>query len=229
VRSDIDRRRFIKALDRAKFGGEDIALQFGKFRMVEEVDHLDCLRWIFVCGESKLLYAIAEANSVIRHYLIAESEKEAIAVINKCESLKFVTVKNSSESEPSNFDGAAGVVVDEFNNHCLYLSAQAQCTTFAMECARAQAAANKVAEEEEGSEWSQRNDLDWARSEQLRVLRERFYASILNMLLRDLGMCDDATAILDLLPVLADEDLDLYTVLMLDIYEGSDRIHDAFC
>ncbi|RCN50067.1 hypothetical protein ANCCAN_03898 [Ancylostoma caninum] len=268
VRSDIDRRRFIEALDRAEFSGEDIALQFGKFRMVEEVDHLDCLRWIFVCGESKLLYAIAEANSVIRHYLIAESEKEASAVINECESLKLVDrlaalVKNSSESEPSNFDDAAGVVIDEFNNHCLYLSAQAHCTTFAMECARAQAAAKKLAEEEEGGEWSQQGDLvrlsqrtarvernqtrlersklaldackartldaviaflrhpgwkseteaDWARSEQLRVLRERFYASILNMLLRDLGMCDDATAILDLLPVLADEDLNLYKSL----------------
>ncbi|KIH58804.1 hypothetical protein ANCDUO_10981 [Ancylostoma duodenale] len=268
VRSDIDRRKFIEALDRADFGGEDIALQFGKFRMVEEVDHLDCLRWIFVCGESKLLYAIAEANSVIRHYLLAESEKEASAVINECESLKLVDrlamlVKNSSESEPSKFDDAAGVVIDEFNNHCLYLSAQAHCTTFAMECARAQAAAKKLAEEEEGGEWSQQGDLvrlsqrtarvernqtrlersklaldackartldaviaflrhpgwksgteaDWARSEQLRVLRERFYASILNMLLRDLGMCDDATAILDLLPVLADDDLDLYKSL----------------
>ncbi|KAL6740047.1 hypothetical protein Aduo_013435 [Ancylostoma duodenale] len=268
VRSDIDRRKFIETLDRADFGGEDIALQFGKFRMVEEVDHLDCLRWIFVCGESKLLYAIAEANSVIRHYLLAESEKEASAVINECESLKLVDrlamlVKNSSESEPSKFDDAAGVVIDEFNNHCLYLSAQAHCTTFAMECARAQAAAKKLAEEEEGGEWSQQGDLvrlsqrtarvernqtrlersklaldackartldaviaflrhpgwksgteaDWARSEQLRVLRERFYASILNMLLRDLGMCDDATAILDLLPVLADDDLDLYKSL----------------
>ncbi|EYC29524.1 hypothetical protein Y032_0006g3018 [Ancylostoma ceylanicum] len=265
VRSDIDRRRFIEALDQAEFGGEDIALQFGKFRMVEEVDHLDCLRWIFVCGESKLLYAVAEANSVIRHYSLADSEKEASAVINECESLKLVDrlamlVKNSSESEPSNFDDAAGVVIDEFNNHCLYLAAQAHCTTFAMECARAQAAAKKLAEEEEGGEWSQQGDLvrlsqrtarvernqtrversklaldacrartldaviaflrhpgwksateaDWARSEQLRVLRERFYASILNMLLRDLGMCDDASAILDLLPVLADEDLDLY-------------------
>ncbi|EPB69871.1 hypothetical protein ANCCEY_11045 [Ancylostoma ceylanicum] len=146
---------------------------------------------------------------------LADSEKEASAVINECESLKLVDrlamlVKNSSESEPSNFDDAAGVVIDEFNNHCLYLAAQAHCTTFAMECARAQAAAKKLAEEEEGGEWSQQGDLDWARSEQLRVLRERFYASILNMLLRDLGMCDDASAILDLLPVLADEDLDLY-------------------
>ncbi|VDM85933.1 unnamed protein product [Strongylus vulgaris] len=55
--------------------------------------------------------------------------------------------------------------------------------------------------------------MDWSRAEQLRVLRERYYAKILNILLRNLGMCDDTTAILDLLPILADEDLKLYEVI----------------
>ncbi|ETN69573.1 hypothetical protein NECAME_15222 [Necator americanus] len=267
VRTETDRRRFIHALNKAEFDGENFALHFGRFRIVEDVHHLDCLRWIFICGDNKLQYALAEANSVIRHYLISNLEKDASAVIKECENLKLVDrlasfVRNTDESEPSNQDtAAAGVVIDEFNNHCLYLSAQAHCTTFAMECARAQAAAKKLAEDERaGGEWSRQGDLvglsqrtaraernqslherskialdackartfdavtsflkhpgwrsstkkDWARSEQLKALRERFYANILNMLLRDLGMCEDATSILDLLPFLADDDPGLY-------------------
>lgn len=44
-------------------------------------------------------------------------------------------------------------------NRYSFQSAQAHCTTFAMECARAQAAAKKLAEDEEGGEWSQQGDL----------------------------------------------------------------------
>ncbi|KHJ79200.1 hypothetical protein OESDEN_21160, partial [Oesophagostomum dentatum] len=269
VKSDTGRQQFIKALNQVDFDGEDIAVQFGKFRVLETVDHLDCLRWIFLCSDKKLLYALSEANAMVRHYLLSDAEREARAVINECENLKLVdrlaSLVNSSTAmdESAIFvrNEAAGVVINEFNNHCLYMSAQAHCTTFALECVRAEAAAKKLAEDEREGEWSQQGDLvglsqraarversqsrhersklsldackarsldavitflrhpgwrtttdaDWARTEQLRALRERYYASILNLLVHDLGMCDDATAVLDLLPVLADDDLKLYT------------------
>ncbi|KAK5978478.1 Nuclear pore complex protein, partial [Trichostrongylus colubriformis] len=114
AKSDGDRISFIAALNDAGFDGEQIAFEFGRFRVVEMVDHADHLRWIYACDDKKLVNAVTETNN------------------------------------------------------------------------------------------------DWGRCEQLKSLRERCYANMLNMLLRDLGMCDDAETILDVLTELADEELELY-------------------
>ncbi|PIO58806.1 hypothetical protein TELCIR_19749 [Teladorsagia circumcincta] len=73
VKTDADRMAFITALNDAGFDGEEIAFEFGKFRVVEMVDHADLLRWIYACGDKKLLNAVAETNSVLRYYLCKRS------------------------------------------------------------------------------------------------------------------------------------------------------------
>ncbi|VDK65915.1 unnamed protein product [Cylicostephanus goldi] len=165
VKKESHRKDFIRAMNDAGFDGDDLAVRFGRFRMLEDVDHLDFLRWVFVSGEDKLLYAVAEANTVIRNYLLIDCEKEANAVVNECERLKLVdrlasSLRNRKDSDSSKIEDAAGIAIDEFNNHCLCLSALAHCTTFGVECARAQAAAKSVADDEHGRDiWSQQGDL----------------------------------------------------------------------
>ncbi|KAK6050823.1 hypothetical protein COOONC_11672 [Cooperia oncophora] len=379
VKSDGDRIAFIAALNDAGFDGEEIAYQCGRFRIVEMVDHADLLRWIFACGDKKLLEAITEANSVLRHYFckfplklegskpngtvesstlysaVSDMEDDASALISKCEQLKLVDrlgalVKNENDDESADWGTMAGIAIDEFNCHCLYLTAQTHSTNFAMECARALEAKRRKAEDErecnewsrqgdlvglsqrtaraehnqtlversklaldackartfdailafvrhpgwrtetkgtaqthstnfamecaraleakrrkaederECNEWSRQGDLvglsqrtaraehnqtlversklaldackartfdailafvrhpgwrtetkgEWGRSEQLKALREKYYASMLNVLLRDLGMCNDAETILDILTELTDENLEFY-------------------
>ncbi|KJH44482.1 hypothetical protein DICVIV_09490 [Dictyocaulus viviparus] len=266
IKTEKDRCAFIKALKEAKFDGEDIAIEFGRFRALEDVDHLDFLRWIFVCSDENLIYAIAEANAVVRHYLLLDMEAEASNVINECENYKIIDrlvalVKNTDHGDESQFDDLAELVINEFNNHHLYLSALAHCTTFAVECAKLQEVARQKAEiDRECDQFLHKGDLvdfsrrtaqaernqshhersklildackertldtvtaflkhpgwrsntneDWGRTEQLKALRERFYANVLNVLLRTLSIYGDAKIVLELLPLLADDDLKLY-------------------
>ncbi|XGW30300.1 hypothetical protein V3C99_009352 [Haemonchus contortus] len=266
VKCDGDRVTFIAALNEAGFDGEQIAFEFGRFRIVEMVDHADHLHWIFACGEKKLLNAVIETNNVLRHYLLTEMEDEASDLINECEKLKLVDrlaalVKDENDEEALEWNSTAGIAIDEFNNHCLYLAAQTLSTNFAVECARAHEAAQRKAEDErECDEWSRQGDLvglsqrtaraernqalhersklaldackartldaitafvrhpgwrtetktDWGRSEQLKALRERCYANMLSVLLRNLKMCNDTDTVLDILAECADEELELY-------------------
>ncbi|KAK5972932.1 Nuclear pore complex protein [Trichostrongylus colubriformis] len=272
VKSDGDRISFIAALNDAGFDGEQIAFEFGRFRVVEMVDHAGHLRWIYACDDKKLVNAVTETNNVLRHYLLSEMEDEASALIDQCEKLKLVDrlaalVKNENSEPRPQWVTTAGIVIDEFNNHCLYLTARTNATNFAVECARAQEIARRKAmDDRECEEWPRESDLvglsqrrarvernqalqersklaldackartldaitafvrhpgwrsetkaDWGRCEQLKSLRERCYANMLNMLLRDLGMCDDAETILDVLTELADEELELYKDLSVD-------------
>ncbi|VDM55327.1 unnamed protein product [Angiostrongylus costaricensis] len=169
VMSDVktagDRYTFIEALKEAGLDGESIAVEFGRFRMLEEVDHIDRLDWIFACSDKKLLHAVTEANAVMRYYLLRDMETEANTVINACERLQIVDrfarlVRNMEHTEESQVEKAAELVIDEFNNHRLYLSAVAHCTTFAVECAKAYDAARQKAEDEhEEHLYSRQGDL----------------------------------------------------------------------
>ncbi|KAE9421825.1 hypothetical protein Angca_003076, partial [Angiostrongylus cantonensis] len=169
VMSDVkmasDRSTFIEALKEAGLDGESIAVEFGRFRMLEEVDHIDRLNWIFACSDEKLLHAVTEANAVMRYYLLRDMETEANTVTYACERLQIVDrfarlVRNMEHTEEPQVEKAAELVIDEFNNHRLYLSAVAHCTTFAVECAKAYDAARQKAEDEhEGHQYSRQGDL----------------------------------------------------------------------
>ncbi|VDL71231.1 unnamed protein product [Nippostrongylus brasiliensis] len=232
--------------------GETLAVEFGRFRVVENVDHSECLRWIFACGDKKLVHAIAEANAILRFYLLEGLEKEAAALIAECERLKLVDrlsalVKAEKNQTTSDVEETAAVVIDEFNNYCLYFSAQAHCNNFALECSRAhQVARQKAEDERECEEWALQSDMmglsqrrtrrtldavqafirhpgwrpeqeeDWSRAEQLKALRERLYARILKILIHNLQMCDDTAAAMDVLVMMADDDVKLYEDLTKD-------------
>uniref|UniRef100_A0A158PBZ9 Nuclear pore complex protein n=1 Tax=Angiostrongylus cantonensis TaxID=6313 RepID=A0A158PBZ9_ANGCA len=165
VKMASDRSTFIEALKEAGLDGESIAVEFGRFRMLEEVDHIDRLNWIFACSDEKLLHAVTEANAVMRYYLLRDMETEANTVTYACERLQIVDrfarlVRNMEHTEEPQVEKAAELVIDEFNNHRLYLSAVAHCTTFAVECAKAYDAARQKAEDEhEGHQYSRQGDL----------------------------------------------------------------------
>ncbi|WKY03552.1 hypothetical protein Q1695_004926 [Nippostrongylus brasiliensis] len=272
VKGDGDRVAFISALNDASIDGEILAVEFGRFRVVENVDHSECLRWIFACGDKKLVHAIAEANAILRFYLLEGLEKEAAALIAECERLKLVDrlsalVKAEKNQTTSDVEETAAVVIDEFNNYCLYFSAQAHCNNFALECSRAhQVARQKAEDERECEEWALQSDMmglsqrrtrvernqtlfersmlaldaskartldavqafirhpgwrpeqdeDWSRAEQLKALRERLYARILKILIHNLQMCDDTAAAMDVLVMMADDDVKLYEDLTKD-------------
>ncbi|KAJ1365045.1 hypothetical protein KIN20_025256 [Parelaphostrongylus tenuis] len=126
IKTARDRCTFIDSLKEAGLDGECIALEFGRFRMLEEVDHINRLNWIFACGDDKLLYAVSEANAIMRYYLLLDMETEANVVLSECESLQIVDrltrlVRNVEDEEECEFGTAAELVIDEFNNHRLYL------------------------------------------------------------------------------------------------------------
>ncbi|KAK6017536.1 hypothetical protein OSTOST_16941, partial [Ostertagia ostertagi] len=155
---------------------------------------------ISACGDKKLLNAIAETNGVLRYYLLGDMEDEASALIDRCEQLKLVDrlaalVKNENSDETSQWATTAGIAIDEYNNHCLYLRTFDAITAFVRHPG-----------------WRSETEEDWGRSEQLKALRERCYANMLSVLIRDLRMCNDTDTVLDVLAVLADEGLELYKV-----------------